>query len=83
MTDLRNLSGRAAVRSITRHLVSRRLGDPNHELRPATHRLIGKVFDAIESGEDLQALGIVLSQCAAHVDDVLVEISLGLEAKAV
>lgn len=68
MTDLRTLPDRTALREVVRYLVSRRLGDPRHELQPATHRLIARVFDSIDRGDDLAGLEVTLRPCLIAVN---------------
>lgn len=68
MIDLRTLPDRTALREVVRYLTSRRLGDSRHELQPATHRLIARVFDSIEQGDDLAALEVTLRQCLIAVN---------------
>lgn len=72
MIDLLTISDRAAVRAVVRYLVSRRIGKPGRELQPASHRLIARVFDLIENGDDLVELDVTLMQCliAVQVDQM-------------
>ncbi|WP_449223497.1 hypothetical protein [Azotobacter vinelandii] len=68
MIDLRTLSNQAALRELTRYLVSRRVSDPRHELQPSTHRLIARVCSSIDRGDDLVALEVTLRQCLIAVN---------------
>ena len=75
MIDLRTISDRAAVRAVVRYLVSRRVGKPDHELQPASHRLIARVFNSIDHGDDLQELRLTLAQCLASVTDAQMKLA--------
>lgn len=65
------LTDRAFARMAVRHHLRRRYGEPQLELRPVTHHLITKIFDAVDDGTDMEALSVVLSQCIGFVDDAL------------
>lgn len=65
------LTDRAFARMAVRHHLRRLYGEPQLELRPITHHLITKIFDAVDNGTDIEELRIVLSQCIGFVDDAL------------
>ena len=76
MTNIETCADRTLVRAIVQRHVSRLTGNPRQELRPATHRLIARVFDSIESDGDLAALEVTLSNCLIAVNAKLAQIKL-------
>ena len=68
MTNLDTAPDHTIMREMLRRAICRAHGDPQHEVSPATYRLLERIFDSMEGERcDLDDLWITLTQCLAFV----------------